>query len=427
MVRHKNNFISTRSGGRSPRLTRPRTTALLVTAATLLLLCACAEEKSIDPDNSIIVGLLLPFTGGDAALGAAYERAAILAKDVVNDAGGIDGKPLVFVTRDTHSDPDRAKASLEEILAYPVAAVIGPESSEIAGTAVTRTAQEETTLLSPVISGAADIEIPESVDWFRLAPSSALLGRAFANYLIDNDLTVIAAVYSNEEYHVDFAESFVAQFTALGGTVEESIVLAPGRTGYGDDVLKLKALGTRNILFSASTRDAARFVNDLITTDTTDRFHWYLSPPLETPVLLENAYKGALEGAEGIGIQVYDADEEFIEKYQSRWNDTPTDGTFFYYDAVALLALSLQRTALTEDGKIPNDTLQEMIRATVKPQGIQINWDTLGDGMEQLEDGNTINYLGLTGRVVFKDGQQVIAPMKIWRIEDNEFVPIDEI
>jgi len=70
---------------------------------------SCIEETTIDAENNVLVGLLLPFTGGDAALGAAYERAALMIKDTVNEAGGIGGKPIVFVSRDTFSDQDRAK------------------------------------------------------------------------------------------------------------------------------------------------------------------------------------------------------------------------------------------------------------------------------------------------------------------------------
>ena len=205
-------------------------------------------------------------------------------------------------------------------------------------------------------------------------------------------------------------------------------MLEPGQTGYRDDVLKLKALGTRNILFSASTQDAARFVNDLNTTDKTDRFHWYLSPPLETPVLLENTYKGALEGAEGIGIQVLQRRRGVHRSIPFPLERHPYGRRLFLLRRlVALLALALERTVLAEDGKIPNDTLQEMIRATVKPQGVQISWDTLADGMEQLKDGNTIITWGSPAGWYSKTASRSSPPMKIWRIEENQFVPTDEI
>lgn len=388
---------------------------------------ACTDETPIDPNNNVLIGLILPFTGGDAALGSAYERAAILAVDAINDAGGVGGKPIQFVTQDTHSDPTKAKDSLNAILAYPTAAVVGPESSEIARDTLPLTAENKTTLISPVISGAASIAIPTDVDWFRLAPSSALLGRAFANYLIDQGVTSVAAVYAREDYHLDFAEAFTARFTELGGTNAGTIVLPPGQNSYRVEITELKSYKTPRVLLSASTADAAHFINDTLVDDDTTHFQWYLSPPLETPVLIQNTYKGACDGALGIGIQVYDQSEEFIKAYQSRWHDTPVDGAFYYYDAVALLALSLER-AFQEDGKTTFETVQRMIRQTAKPSGIQIRWNRISEGLAHIRNGQAVNYAGLTGSVVFdQHGQQVIAPMKIWNIKSDTFATIDEL
>lgn len=407
-----------------PRLELP---IAVVMAATLCLPVACIEDNQIDPDNNVLIGLMLPFTGGDAALGSAYERAAIMARDEVNDAGGIGGKPIQFVTQDTHSDPAKAAVSLEAILHYPTSAILGPESSEIARDTLPLSATEKTTLISPVVSGAASIDIPTDVDWFRLAPSSALMGRAFANYIFDQGVTSIAAVYAEEDYHLDYAEAFTARFTELGGDAAGTIVLPPDQNSYRVEISELKNFEPSNVLLSASTADAARFINDAVVDNSTAQFQWYLSPPLETPVLIENTYKGACEGAIGIGIQVHDEAEEFIEQYQARWNDSPIDGAYYYYDAVALLALSLER-AFQAEGKIAFETVQQMIRQTAKPLGIQIRWDHISEGLAHIREGQSVHYSGLTGSVVFDEyGQQVIAPMKIWKVESDTFISIDEL
>ncbi len=405
--------------------------ASLVT--TVLVVCcafqtSCIEETTIDAENNVLVGLLLPFTGGDAALGAAYERAALMIKDTVNEAGGIGGKPIVFVSRDTFSDQDRAKKSIEEILSYPVAAVLGPESPEISRELIAASMKKKITVISPVVSGASTIEIPKGFNWFRLAPSTAILGRAFANYLHNEGFVSFAAVYSTEDYHFDFAQAFAKRISELGGNVTEQIVLTAGATSFRSEIDKLEQSGTPNVLLSASTADAARFMNNLLILEKSSEQKWFLSPPLETSVLLNNTDKGAFDGAIGIGIKVHDESQDFKSSFQSRWKDMPIDGAYYYYDAMCLLALALEKTVIQNNGKIEFENLQQMLRQTARPLGMQVQWNRIEQGLSAIRKGDTIHYSGLTGSIIFDDfGQQIISPMKVWQITSENFVNISEL
>ena len=60
--------------------------------------CGPADDEET---GGIAVGVLLPFTGDEAALGRNLEQALLLAVADVNEAGGIGGQKLRLVTRDT--------------------------------------------------------------------------------------------------------------------------------------------------------------------------------------------------------------------------------------------------------------------------------------------------------------------------------------
>ena len=84
----------------------------------LCLLCApgCTQPKSEDTSNEILIGALLPFTGDRSATGANYEEALILATERVNQAGGIAGRPIRLIAKDTHSDVQRGLQSAQALL-----------------------------------------------------------------------------------------------------------------------------------------------------------------------------------------------------------------------------------------------------------------------------------------------------------------------
>src|SRR4051794_823388 len=84
---------------------------LLVGAALLAAGVAGCGTGPTGPQNAIVVGALLPFTGGESAQGSNIERALIQLADEVNAAGGVAGRPIVIDARDTHSDPDRGLAA----------------------------------------------------------------------------------------------------------------------------------------------------------------------------------------------------------------------------------------------------------------------------------------------------------------------------
>ena len=74
-----------------------------LTAASLLPFAA----RAADP---IVIGVSGPLTGQYAQYGADWKRGFDLAMKEVNDAGGIDGRPLTTDFQDTQSDPRQSVA-----------------------------------------------------------------------------------------------------------------------------------------------------------------------------------------------------------------------------------------------------------------------------------------------------------------------------
>src|ERR1700684_4277081 len=77
----------------------------LVSAALTLGLAACGSSTTGSTSNStLLIGVVAPFTGADAALGPAYFAACLPAARAINNAGGIMGHKVSCQEVDTRGE-----------------------------------------------------------------------------------------------------------------------------------------------------------------------------------------------------------------------------------------------------------------------------------------------------------------------------------
>ena len=101
----------------------------------------------------------------------------------VNDAGGIGGRPLELVIRDTAADPRRATAAVDELARLGVAALAGEYHSVVARAAA---AQADALGLPFLCSSAVlDALTEEPTEWVaRLAPAQSHGWQIYADFLL---------------------------------------------------------------------------------------------------------------------------------------------------------------------------------------------------------------------------------------------------
>src|SRR5688572_32064787 len=89
--------------------------------------------------SAIQIGALVPLTPpGWVEAGRHLLAGLELAVREVNDAGGIAGRPLELVVRDTAADPQKAAAAVDELDRLGVAALAGEYHSVVARAAAAR-------------------------------------------------------------------------------------------------------------------------------------------------------------------------------------------------------------------------------------------------------------------------------------------------
>ena len=134
--------------------------------------------------SSVRIGALVPLTRpGWVEAGQHLLAGLELAVREVNDAGGIAGRPLELVVRDTAADPQRAAAAVDELARLGVAALAGEYHSVVARAAAARA----DALGLPFLCSSAvlDALTEQPTEWVaRLAPPQSHGWRIYADFLL---------------------------------------------------------------------------------------------------------------------------------------------------------------------------------------------------------------------------------------------------
>ncbi|MFJ4776938.1 ABC transporter substrate-binding protein [Streptomyces sp. NPDC088762] len=143
-----------------------------------------------------------------------------LAVGEVNDAGGIGGRPLELVVRDTAADPQRATAAVDELARLGVAAVVGEYHSVVARAAAARADALGVPFLCS--SAVLDALTEEPTQWVaRLAPAQSHGWQIYAEFLLAAGHRRIAVATVPSVYWESGARILRDRFAPRGGTVIE--------------------------------------------------------------------------------------------------------------------------------------------------------------------------------------------------------------
>ena len=97
---------------------------ILITAATAVFASGSQEGETVK------IGALFAVTGGASFLGAPEARTAEMVVEEINAAGGVDGRKLELVIKDTAGNPEKAISFAKQLIEEDkVVAIIGPSTS----------------------------------------------------------------------------------------------------------------------------------------------------------------------------------------------------------------------------------------------------------------------------------------------------------
>src|SRR5499427_5099611 len=157
----------------------------LGSAGAAAIAASSLAKPAIAANEPIRVGYLPALTGPSSSTGIGINRGIQLAVQEINAAGGIGGRQIELITRDTQSDPTKAvNAAAELTRAHKVSVVLGPVNSGESLAVVPLLARTNTPQVHPCwVDTLADAKkYPMS---FRNGPTNQQIGAAANRYVVE--------------------------------------------------------------------------------------------------------------------------------------------------------------------------------------------------------------------------------------------------
>jgi branched-chain amino acid transport system substrate-binding protein len=182
--------------------------------------------------QDIIVGEFASLTGSEATFGINSSNGVDLAKEEINNAGGLLGRKIKIVVEDDQSKPGQPSAAVNKLIANDKAiAILGEIASSRSLEAGPICQQAKIPMISP---GSTNPKVTEVGDYiFRVCFIDPFQGTVMAKFALDTLHAKKVAILTDvkNDYSVGLTKFFKEYFQAHGGEV----VSERSFTGGGTD------------------------------------------------------------------------------------------------------------------------------------------------------------------------------------------------
>lgn len=179
--------------------------------AAIFALAACGGE-----DEPIRIGWVGPLSAGATSEGEEMLAASRIAVEEINAEGGVLGRNVELVVRDTMADPDVGAAAMEDLIDEEgVVAVVGEVHSSAALTEI-EVAHDRGVPFVVADAWTDEITAAGFDEVFRIAPANSLIYEQVSDWLVDVGFQQVAAVVEDTAYGTNATSLIEAELDAAG-------------------------------------------------------------------------------------------------------------------------------------------------------------------------------------------------------------------
>ena len=192
--------------------------------------------------DTIKIGMIASLSGSEKPWGDESKRGAQLAVDMVNEAGGINGKKIELLVEDSAGLPATGKTATERLVSSKnVLAMLGEVASGVTGPS----AEVCQGAGVPIISiGSTRTALSNTGNmFFRVCYTDAFQGAMLAKYAFEDLKLKNVAILTDKQlpYSVGLSNDFRTYFEKLGGTIIAEDFYEKGTTDFKGQLTNLKA------------------------------------------------------------------------------------------------------------------------------------------------------------------------------------------
>ena len=377
--------------------------------------------------ETIKIGMLTALTGGLAPYGPPIQHGAELAVDHINKAGGIIGRELVLIVRDTGTAAAvgrDAAAKLIEIDGVP--AIVGALGSGVTFACSSVTIPKQVVLISPSSTSVPITDLEDNDFVFRTTISDTFQGPAQADLALELAYKTVSVIYANNPYGKGLALIFKGAFEAKGGKVLAMVPYEEGKPSYRGELEQVMAGNPDALNVIAYPVDGNKQLVEAVELGYEGEF--LFCDGMKGEAVASGPASKFIEGSFGTAAGALEMPvlKQFTRDFNQRFEPSTVPYNREAYDATVLIALSIWKTGLSffemsraEQGQAIRDNL----RAVANPPGEEVTYGELERAFDLLTEGKDINYQGVSGPIGFDENGDVNAgAIEIWVIKESKVV-----
>lgn len=365
--------------------------------------------------QSLKIGWLSSLTGPLSAAALAENEGVKLAVDEINKGGGVLGRQIELLTRDTAGDPTKAVNFAQQLaFSEKVQFVIGPVNSGegLATTPVLARAGIPSIVISVVDELTDATKFPRA---FRVVSTSQQWLSTANDYAVKtlkkNKIAIIADTSGFGTYSSKLATEML---TRSGGKAVYVALVDPNKTDVTDEINKAKAAGAEVIMtWTSSTGLLARILNargelgwDVPVIGHPSLMATQIRKLLNKPEYWANTFApGYVSTTYGADGKVPERTQALIEKMRSKLGGGEIDLTFWWvamgYDTVKVIEHAVKIAGSSDPAAV-----QKALEGTNAFPGVFATY-TWGPGER---NGFPDSSMVVNAANTFKDGSFKLAP-----------------
>jgi ABC-type branched-subunit amino acid transport system substrate-binding protein len=379
------------------------------------------EESTGTSGDQVNIGYLSGLTGWLSSFTKENMNSITLAQEEINEAGGIlDGKKVKIIDVDTASTVEGAMKGYQKLVSIDKAVVaIGPETDSMLAL-LSEAPKSKVPVMSP-FAGSTELDEIGGNYSFRTAASDSSIGAVRAKVFLENGHNEIAVMVGNYEGAQSDVEKFNELFVEIGGKILKEVTFNTGQNTYNGELKNIANANPKLVYYSGGI-DTAPMIFKAAKQRGYD-WSWYVTPDVAVQEFIDVIGKDVAEGIRTI-IPMEDenniAFKTFNENYEARFNAIPSGG---YYNANAYDLVIASTLAMEAAGEASGSAINEKIREVTNPPGKEVS--NFKEALEELRNGNDINYQGASGPIDFDDHGNVIASYALMEVIDGQWKQVE--
>src|SRR5438105_13632518 len=329
---------------------------------TIPILAAAVAGSSLRAQD-IVVGEFASLTGSEATFGINSSNGAELATEEVNNAGGVLGRKIRIVLEDDQSKTGQHSAAVKKLIASDKAiAIVGEIASSRSLEAAPICQEAKIPMVSPGSTNPKVTEVGNYV--FRVCFIDPFQGTVMAKFALDQLHAKKVAVLQDvkSDYSQGLAKFFSDYFKAHGGEIVSDRFYSGGGTDrdFRAQLTAIKAAQPDAIFVPGYYTEAGLIAKQARSLG--------IKVPLlggdgwDSPKLSEiggSAIDGCYFSTHFSPKDQNPKVQDFVHKYQAKFNAMPDGMAPLGYDAMMILADAI-KTAGTTDGTKVRDALAQV-------------------------------------------------------------------